>query len=300
MAAFSANLGIAVSKFVGFVITGSAGLLAEAVHSLADTGNQGLLLLGNKKADKEPTGKHPFGYGRERYFWAFVVALVLFTLGGVFAIVEGIDKLRHPHSPEGLGWAIGILIFAMALESYSFRTAIHESNSVRRGAGWMSFLRHARTPELPLVLLEDAGALIGLVLALAGVILAKITDNGRWDAAGSLGIGVLLCLIAAFLAVEMKSLLIGESALPRDQHRIAEAMVEHPLVTRLIHLRTEHIGPEELLVGAKVEFEASLTVAALAAAIDGVERNVRAAVPTARIIYIEPDVLRPSAEVSAT
>jgi len=291
-AAFLANLGIAISKFVGFIITGSASLLAEAIHSVADTGNQALLFLGNARAKREATPEHPFGYGRERFFWAFVVAVVLFTLGGAFALYEGIEKLRHPHELESFGVAIAILLVAVVLESWSFHTARHEANQVRHGVGWWKFIRKTKSPELPVVLLEDSGALIGLVFALIGVSLARITGNPRWDAAGSIAIGLLLIVISVVLAVEMKGLLIGESAAPATQVAIADAIRDAPEVQGIIHMKTEHVGPDELLVGVKVGFEPSLTIRDLADAINAVERRIRAAVPEARIIYIEPDVLR--------
>ena len=292
LAAFAANLGIAILKFVAFVITGSAGLLAEAVHSLADTGNQSLLFLGGRRARQEATKEHPFGYGRERYFWAFVVAVVLFTLGGAFAIYEGVERLRHPHSPESLGWAVGVLVAAIVLETLSFRTAITEANHTRGGQPWSRFIRRSKAPELPVVLLEDFGALVGLTFALAGVVLATVTDNARFDAVGSLAIGILLCAIAIVLAIEMKSLLIGESAGPQMEAAIAEAIESHPLVHKLIHMRTEHFGPDELLVGAKLEFDSTLSFEEVTRAIDDVERLVRERVPQAEFIYIEPDCFR--------
>jgi cation diffusion facilitator family transporter len=292
VAAFIANLGIATIKFIGAAITGSAGLLAEGVHSLADTGNQGLLFLGGTRARREATPEHPFGFARERYFWSFVVALVLFSMGGLFAIYEGIDKLIHPHAPESLWVAISILLASIALESWSLRTARHESTPLKGRHSWWGFIRTSRNPELPVVLLEDTGALCGLVFALTGVLLAHFTDEPRWDAVGSLAIGILLVAIAIVLAVEMKGLLIGESATPEMQQAIADAMTNAPAVRRLIHLRTEHLGPDDLLVGAKLEFDSELTVPALAEAIDDVEARVRSVVPAARVMYLEPDVHR--------
>lgn len=291
IAALIANAGIAVAKFVGFLITGSASMLAESIHSTADSGNQGLLLLGGKRARRSADESHPFGYGRERYFWAFVVALVLFSLGGAFAIYEGVSKIRHPHEVESPGVAIGILIFAIALEIFSFRTAIVEANHVRGDAGWWQFIRRSKNPELPVVLLEDLGALVGLVLALAAVTATLATDDPLWDGIGTLSIGVLLSLIAIILAVEMKSLLIGETADAAVEQSIRAAIEGEADVERLIHLRTQHLGPEELLVGAKVSFAGTLTVPELAAAVNRVETSLRAAVPTARIVYIEPDVV---------
>jgi cation diffusion facilitator family transporter len=299
VAAFLANLGIAVSKFVGFFITGSASMLAEGIHSVADTGNQGLLMLGGKRAQLRPTPEHPFGYGRERYFWAFVVALVLFSMGGLFAIYEGIDKLRHPHEPDNLVVAVVILLVAIVLESTSLRTAVRESSPMKGRTSWWSFIHRSKNPELPVVLLEDFGALVGLAFAMFGVVMASVTNNGRWDALGSLAIGVLLVCIAMVLASEMKGLLIGEAASPEVQDRIATAMRDAPQVTSLIHLRTEHIGPDELLVGAKLEFVDTLSVAELAAAIDDVERRVRSVAPEARVMYLEPDIRRDGHESGA-
>jgi cation diffusion facilitator family transporter len=292
LAALIANLGIAVAKFAGFAVTGSSSMLAEAVHSVADTGNQLLLLLGVKRAKKAPTPAHPFGYSRERYFWAFVVSIVLFTLGSAFALFEGVEKLLHPHELESPAVAIAILLVATALEGFSFRTAVRESNPLRRGASWPQFIRRSKAPELPVLLLEDAGALVGLSIALASVMLTVVTGSAMWDGVGSSLIGLLLGAIAIVLATEMKSLLIGESASDDDLTAIEEAIDQAPAVRELIHLRTEHLGPEELLVGAKIEFEATLTLAELAVSIDDVERRIRAAVPAARVIYLEPDIAR--------
>jgi cation diffusion facilitator family transporter len=292
IAAFFANLGIAIAKFIGFAFTGAASMLAEAVHSVADTSNQGLLLLGSSRARRKPTPEHPFGYGRERYFWAFVVALVIFSVGSMFALYEGEEKLRHPHELESVGWAVGILLVAIVFESFSLRTAVHESNRVRGDQSWWSFIRRAKVPELPVVLLEDIGALIGLAFALAGVGLAEVTGNARWDAAGSIAIGVLLGAIAITLIIEMKSLLIGEAASPAVLATIVSTMEANGRVRRVIHMRTQHLGPDELLVAAKLELDRDLTVPELAAAIDAVEASVRVAVPEARVIYLEPDVAR--------
>lgn len=292
-AAFFANLGIAISKFAGFVITGSASLLAEAVHSAADTGNQLLLFLGGRRARKSATPTHPFGYGRERYFWAFAVALVLFSMGGMFALYEGIQKFRDPHDVENLTVAVVILLIAIALETYSLRTAVRESNHVKSpSTGWWHFIRTTRQPELPVVLLEDIGALTGLFLALGGVLMAHYTEDARWDAVGSISIGVLLIVIAVVLVIEMKSLLIGESATAADREAIVRAITSSPHVDELIHLRTEHLGPDEILVGAKVEYASALSADALVAAINTTEDAIRAAVPAATVIYLEPDLRR--------
>ncbi len=290
LAALFANAGIAIAKFVGFLITRSASLLAESVHSVADSANQGLLLFGGRQSKREATREHPFGYGRERYFWSFVVAVVLFSLGSLFAVYEGIKKIRDPHELDSLGVAIGILVFGIVLEAFSFRTAIVESNRVRGDASWTQFVRRSRSPELPVVLLEDLGAMIGLVMALVAVVLAEVTGEPVWDGVGTLGIGVLLGVIAIVLAVEMKSLLIGEGAVPEMRQRLVDTIADHPRVSELIHLRTQHLGPEELLVATKVHFRDGLDLEGLAAAINDLEQQMRTAVPIARVIYIEPDI----------
>ena len=290
-AAFWANLGVAVTKFCGFLFTGAASLLAEALHSVADTGNQLLLLLGAARAQRPATPSHPFGYGRERYFWAFIVAVVLFTIGSLFAISKGVGALREPHEIERPAWAVGILVVAIILESFSFRIAIRGANQVREGKSWWEFIRHAKMPELPVVLLEDLGALLGLTIALVAIALAIWTGNPVYDAAGSLAIGVLLGVIAVVLGVEMKSLLIGESASRRAELAIREAMESHPKLLRLVHLRTQHLGPDELLVAARVEMDPSLTLLEVARVIDEAQERVRAREPSARVIYIEPELV---------
>jgi len=294
IAALVANLGIAVSKFVAFLLTGASSLLAESVHSVADSGNQALLLVGGKRATREATPAHPFGYGRERYIYAFIVSIVLFSVGGLFALYEGYHKITHPEPLTSPQIAIGVLIVAIGLETYSFRTAIVESNKVRGTQSWIKFIRHAKAPELPVVLLEDLGALVGLVLALLGVSLTVITGDGVWDGIGTIGIGILLVLIAFILAIETKSLLLGESAGAEAQRRIVEALQSEPGVESVIHMRTLHLGPEELLVGAKISIRADLSAADLVATIDGAEERVRGVESNARVIYLEPDFRRPN------
>ena len=296
IAAFFANLGIAIAKFIGFALTGAASMLAEAIHSVADSSNQGLLLMGGKRARRAADVDHPFGYGRERYFWSFVVAMVLFSLGGMFALYEGVQKLRKPHEVESVIVAVVILSLAIVFETFSFRTAIIESNHVRGKASWWQFIRRSKSPELPVVLLEDLGALVGLILALVGVAMAEFTGNPRWDAVGSVSIGLLLLVIAIILAVEMKGLLIGESAAPEMQAKIRTAMEGDDSVQRVIHMRTQHIGPDELLVGAKLEFDAHLGFAEVATAVNRIEKSVRDVCPQARMIYLEPDIARPAGE----
>ncbi|MFI1397271.1 cation diffusion facilitator family transporter [Streptomyces sp. NPDC020681] len=295
VAALAANLAIAVAKFVAFLFSGSSSMLAESVHSLADSGNQGLLLLGGKKAKREATKLHPFGYGRERYIYAFLVSIVLFSVGGMFAIYEGYEKIKHPHEIEAWYWPIGVLVFAIIAECFSFRTAIKESNQIRGNLSWKEFVRHAKAPELPVVLLEDLGALVGLVLALGGVGIALATGDGVWDGIGTLCIGILLILIALVLAAETKSLLLGESAGTDELKKIEDSIVDGETVTGIIHMRTLHLGPEELLVAAKVAVQSDDTAAEVAAAINAAEDRIRAAVPIARVIYLEPDIYSESA-----
>jgi cation diffusion facilitator family transporter len=294
LAALAANLGIALSKFVGFFLTGAASMLAEAVHSVADSGNQLLLLLGNARAQREATPQHPFGFGRERYFWSFVVALVIFVLGGSFAIYEGIEKLVHPKQLTSPWVAVGILVFGIVLEAWSFRTALKEARVQRGDRTWLQFIRQTKAAELPVLLLEDLGALVGLLFALIGIGVATWTNEPRFDALGSVAIGVLLVVIAFVLATEMRSLLLGESATDEILHKIEGALLDGSKARRLIHMRTTHLGPEELLVAAKVAFDAALAFAEVAQEIDAAEARVRAVVPMARLIYIEPDVWRES------
>lgn len=291
IAALAANLGIAVTKFVAWALTGSSSMLAEGVHSVADSGNQLLLLLGGRRAVRAADAEHPFGYGRARYFYAFVVSIVLFTLGGLFALYEAWHKFSDPHPIEGRWWwvPLAVLGLAIVMEGFSLRTAVHESRPVKGEQSWWSFITTSKSPELPVILLEDLGALVGLVLAGFGVTMTLVTGDGRWDAIGSAAIGLLLVAIAAILARETASLLLGESAGPGVVAKVREALVGGG-VTSIIHLKTLHLGPEELLVVAKIEVPAAATAADVAEAIDGAERRVREAVPIARVIYLEPDL----------
>lgn len=292
VAALAANLTIAVLKFIAFFLTLSSSMLAEAIHSVADSGNQILLLVGGKRAKREASPEHPFGYGRERYIYAFIVSIVLFSVGGLFALYEAWDKFQHPHAIEGDFWwvPLAVLVGAIVAESFSFRTAIIESNHIRGNESWVRFVRNAKQPELPVILLEDLGALLGLVFALFGVTLTLLTGNGVWDALGTAMIGLLLVAIAVVLALETKSLLLGESATKEDSARIAEAIQADG--TRIIHLKTMHLGPEELLVAAKISIGAADSGHDIARTIDSAEARIREAVPIARVIYLEPDVER--------
>lgn len=295
IAALLANAGIALAKFIGYLITGSSSMLAEAVHSVADTSNQGLLLLGGSRAKRVATAEHPFGYGRDRYFYSFVVALLLFSLGAVFAIYEGIHKLEAPEPLTSPLVAVAILVVAIGLESFSFWTAIVESRPLKGNGTWWQFIRQSKVPELPVVLLEDLGALVGLVLALLGVGLTIITDNPAFDALGTIAIGILLGTIAIILIIEMKSLLIGEGAVEPVLEKIVAALDAGDDVLRVIHIRTQYIGPEELLVAAKIAMRPRMPVEAVAQAIDEAEDRMREAVPEARMIYLEPDLDRSAA-----
>jgi cation diffusion facilitator family transporter len=290
IAALGANLGIAVTKFLAFVLTGSSSMLAEAIHSVADSGNQVLLLLGGRRATRKATPQHPFGYGRERYIYAFIVSIILFSVGGLFALYEAWHKYQDPHGIDEWQWVpITVLVIAIGLESFSLRTAIHESNPLRGKASWVSFVRRAKAPELPVVLLEDVGALLGLVFALFGVSMTLATGDGEWDALGTAMIGILLVAIAVILAIETKSLLLGEGASPENVQKIEKALVGDG-IDRIIHMKTLHLGPEELLLAAKIAVIPNASAEEVARAINAAESRVREAVPIARVIYLEPDI----------
>jgi cation diffusion facilitator family transporter len=293
IAALLANLGIAVTKFIAWFFSGSSSMLAEGVHSLADSGNQVLLLVGGRRSKRQADEAHPFGYGRERYVYAFVVSIILFSVGGVFSLYEGIEKITHPHPLEVPWLPIVVLLIAIVLESFSLRTAVRESNHVRGKQGWIAFIRHAKQPELPVVLLEDVAALAGLVFALFGVGLTILTGNPIWDGIGTVLIGLLLVVVAVVLGIETKSLLVGEGASPTDNATIRDLLNAHPKVEAVIHMKTLYLGPDELLVAAKLAFPRATKAVDLAAAIDEVEASVRAAVPHARVIYLEPDIYAP-------
>lgn len=298
VAALLANSAIAVTKFIAFLLTGISSMLAEAIHSVADASNQGLLLLGGRKSRRVATEEHPFGYGRERYIYAFIVSIVLFTLGGLFALYEAFhkfDEIRSGHHTETGQWwwvPIVVLVVAIGLEIWSFRTAIEETDKVRGDASYWQFVRHSKQPELPVILLEDLAALVGLVLALVAVVLSLLTGNYYFDVAGTALIGILLVVVAVILAIETKSLLLGESATPSSQEAIVAALSATPDVERIIHFKTLHLGPEELLVVAKIAVRQGITAQQIAVAIDTAENSIRAVEPMARVIYLEPDIFR--------
>ncbi len=290
LAALGANLGIALVKIVAWALSGSASMLAEGVHSIADSGNQILLILGGRKAKKAADADHPFGYGRERYVYAFVVSIILFSIGGVFSLYEGVDKLRHPHELENAWLPIVVLLIAIGLEFFSLRTALKEARPHKGSEGWLAFIRRAKAPELPVLLLEDTAALTGLVFAFLGVGLTVVTGNSLFDALGTVLIGALLVLVAIVLGIETKSLLVGEGASPTDVAAIRAAITSGPEVERIIHMKTLYLGPDELLVGVKVAIGGRALLADVASAINAVEGRIRETVPVARVIYIEPDV----------
>jgi len=300
LAALLANLGIAVTKFVAFLVSGSSSMLAESVHSLADSGNQVLLLIGGKRAQREADVEHPFGYGRERYIYAFMVSIILFSVGGVFSIYEGVHKIQHPEEIN-LPWVpITVLLIAIGLESFSLRTALRESAPDRKGISILQFVRRAKAPELPVVVLEDIAALVGLVLAFFGVGVAVITRNGIYDGIGTVFIGLLLIVVAFILGIEVKSLLVGEGASPVDTVAIKAAALNGGDIEKIIHMKTLYLGPDEILVGMKVAVTGTSSAAAVAAAINAVESRIREAVPAARVLYIEPDIFDPERAGEAT
>jgi cation diffusion facilitator family transporter len=291
--ALGANLAIGAAKFVAAAITGSASMLAEGVHSVADSANQLLLLIGGRRARRPAEALHPFGHAAERYVYAFLVAVILFSFGGLYALYEGYHKVIDPHPLDSPLVAVIVLVIAACLEGYALRTAVAQANRTRGGRNWLRFVRRTRAPELPVILLEDSAALVGLLFALVGVGLSVLTGNGVFDGVSTLCIGVLLIGVAVLLAVETKSLLIGESALPEQVAAIEQALLSTPGVRRIIHLRTLHLGPEELLVVAKIGIGADDEGSDIVATIDDAEARVRTAVPTAKVIYLEPDIYRP-------
>jgi cation diffusion facilitator family transporter len=292
LVALTANLAIAVSKFIAFAFTGSSSMLAEGVHSVADSGNQVLLIIGGKRAKRVATAEHPFGYGRERYIYSFLVAVVLFTVGGLFALFEGIEKVRFPHAITSPVWALSTLGVAIILETLSFRTAIALGRVDKAELGWIAYIREAKAPELPVILLEDFGALVGLLIAVIAVGASIIFHSPVLDAIGTLAIGVLLFAVAIVLAIESASLLLGESASSSDAARILAALLDSPDVERVIHIRSIHLSPDEILVAAKIAVRHDSTAISIASTIDAAELRIRMAVPLARIIYLEPDIDR--------
>jgi cation diffusion facilitator family transporter len=294
LAALAANIGIAITKFVAFAFTGSASMLAESIHSVADSSNEALLLFGRSRSGRAATREHPFGFGQERYFYGFIVAVVLFMVGAVFSIYDGIHKIIQPTPIDSPVIAFVVLGAALVMEVFSLRTAVRESRATRGGQSWFWFIRRSKAPELPTILLEDTAAVLGLIFAATGVGVSEITGDDIWDGVGSIAIGTLLVCVAVILAIEMKSLLIGESAAADVERAIVAALENGPEVQRVIHLRTVHIGPEELLVAAKIAVGRGDSAEMIARGIDAAERRVRAEVPIAQVIYLEPDLYQAS------
>jgi cation diffusion facilitator family transporter len=292
IAALGANIGIATTKFIAAAISGSASMLAEAIHSVADSGNQVLLIVGGKKSRKEATENHPFGYGRQRYIYAFMVSIVLFSIGGLFSIYEGVQKLSEPHELANAWLPLTVLGVSIVLESFSLRTALAEAKKDRGDKSLAQYIRHAKAPELPVVVLEDIAALVGLVLAFGGVGLTVLTHTPIFDAIGTIAIGGLLVLVAIILGAETSSLLIGEGASGEDAAAIRDALATAPGVNSIIHMKTLYLGPDELMLGAKIAVDANASAADIAKVIDAAEILVRTAVPATRVIYLEPDILR--------
>ena len=301
IAAFLANVGIAIAKFIAWAISGSSSMLAESVHSLADSGNQLLLLLGNKRAQKPADDSHPFGYGRVRYVYAFVVAIVLFSVGGVFSIYEGIAKIREPHMLEMWWLPLAVLVVAIALEGFSLRTAVKESRPLKGRRSWGRFIRDSKAPELPVVLLEDFAALVGLSIAFVGVGLTVLTGNGLFDGIATVMIGALLIVVAFVVGIEVKSLLVGEGASDEDIAKIEAALVDSKDIGRVIHMKTLYLSPDEFMVGAKIDVNPLATMSEVSVIVNLAERRVRRAVPAAKVIYLEPDIyLDPNADTPST
>lgn len=300
IAAMLANLGIAITKFIAWAFSGASAMLAEGVHSLADTGNQILLLIGGKRAQRRADIEHPFGYGRVRFVYAFVVSIILFSVGGVFSLYEGVHKLQHPEPLEVWWLPMLVLSIAIVLESFSLRTAIRESNPHRGTATWTQFIRHSKAPELPVVLLEDTAALVGLVIAFVGVGLTALTGNSLFDGLGTIGIGIVLILVAVVLGIETKGLLVGEGASISDINKIEKAIIAGGETNGIIHMKTLYLGPDEFMVGAKLAFPPDLNFSEIAREIDVIEKRIRNEVPAAKIIYIEPDVKRPDPSTTQT
>ncbi|MDE2408826.1 MAG: cation transporter [Actinomycetales bacterium] len=292
VAALGANLGIATTKFIAAAFSGSGSMLAEAIHSVADSGNQVLLLVGGRKARREASASHPFGYGRQRYIYAFMVSIVLFSIGGMFSVYEGVQKLQHPHELEAAWLPLVVLGVSIVLETFSLRTALREIRHDRGSLSLIEYIRHAKAPELPVVVLEDIAALVGLVLAFAGVGLTAVTHNSLFDALGTLAIGALLVAVAVILGAETGSLLIGEGATQGDYDSILSALTATPGVLGVIHSKTLYLGPDELMLAAKIAVDPNATAGAISVVIDAAEERIRSAVPATRVIYLEPDVLR--------
>ena len=287
--ALGANFALAVAKGVAAFVTGSSAMLAETVHSLADCANQGLLLLGLKQARRPPSPEYPLGYGKAIYFWSFLVAVMLFTVGGMFSLYEGIHKLQSPEPLEQWWWAAGVLVFGIVAESISMRACLQEVNKARAGRSLWQWFRESRQAELVVIFGEDAAALFGLVFALIAILIAVVTGNPVWDAVGTIAIGVLLIVVAVFVAIEVKALLIGQSIDPARQKEMLAFLEGRPEVVRIINLLTLQLGTDAL-VSVHAQMRESDDAQVLAAQIDNVERDLKQAFPEVRFSFFEPDI----------
>src|SRR5919109_1705067 len=286
--ALGANLAIAAAKTGAAIATGSSAMLAEAIHSFADSGNQGLLLWGMKQAKRPPSPDYPLGWGKAVFFWSFIVALVLFSLGGLFSVYEGWHKLAHPEDLSYPWVAVGILVFGLIAESVSLRACLQEVNKVRGGRSLWQWFRHSRQSELVVILGEDLAALLGLALALLAVLITIFTGNPMWDALGSISIGVVLILVAAGIGIEIKGLLIGQSAEPETEERIRQFLQKQEHVDTVLRMITMQLGTS-LMVALKARMRAR-SAAELVAAINRAEVALRAEFPEIQWLFFEPDI----------
>lgn len=293
MIALAMNLLIALFKFIAAALSRSTAMLAEAVHSLADTANQVFLLIGMRRSSRPPDRLHPFGYGTETYFWAFIVAGCIFLVGSAVSIWEGIEKTVHilqgkPSAHGDVRWAIAVLSVSLVLELISLRSAVQEFKNISAGRTLGQALQDARDPTVMTVLFEDLAALFGLVAALVGVVASHLLHQPLWDAGASIVVGLVLGVVAIFLGRDSMSLLIGE-AVPEEEHRRITAIAQaHPAVLEVIHVRTQHIAPREVLLAMKIRFARDLTMDALEHKINELEQSLRAELPHLRRIYVEP------------
>jgi cation diffusion facilitator family transporter len=293
LGALFANALIAIIKFVGAVITGSAGLMAEAFHSVADTTNQIFLLLGLRFYKRPASDKHPFGYGKERFFWSFIAAIFIFGVGATYAIYEGIDKLAHPHPPTNLVWAYGVLAIAFLLEGGSICLAIYQEvkEAHHEGLSFRQYLRESKDPTAKTVLFEDSAALIGIMIAFTGLLLTDYQVGGvagaYWDGLASILIGIVLAVVAFVLARASRGLLLGEAANPKDLQAIKEAIESHPNVERVIELLSMHLAPKQILINSHVKLKDNLVTSDILKSIEEIEERIKRAEPKVEMIFLE-------------
>jgi cation diffusion facilitator family transporter len=291
--ALFANALITVLKLVAAVITGSSGMMAEALHSVADTTNQIFLLLGLRFYKRPASGKHPFGYGKERFFWSFIAAIFIFGVGATYAIYEGIDKLAHPHAPTNLRWAYGVLAISFVLESCSIALAIYQEvkEAHHEGMSFPEYLRESKDPTAKTVLFEDSAALIGIVIAATGLVLTDYQVGGKlgayWDGVASILIGLVLAIVAFVLARSSRGLLLGEAATPKVLAAIKEAIESHPNVENVVELLTMHLAPKQILINAHVHLRQDLVTPDVVKSIAEIEERIKRAEPKVEMIFLE-------------